>query len=851
MSHTDSQNVVYTLDSVSYTAVVTLSPLVTGSITIPNELVFPGIGTYTVIAIDISAFQSTFLTSISIPGSVTTIGKHAFDTCALLTTVTFDDVSLLTYIGEYAFKGCATLTGLDVYDAPLTSIEKSTFDSCQMMTSFDIPDSVTWIGSSAFLECTALGTVSFPPGLTDIEIDIFSGCTSLVSLVGFESTSVASLSDNVFDGCASLTSVALPASITSIGHRAFDSCILLTSVSFGDASSLTEIHDYAFVGCTVLPEIILPDTVVSISSDVFSGCELLASVYLPDGITTIGNNAFDDCVALTEVTLPDQVTSIGSAAFDGCTGLTTAYVTSTALDALGLIVSPPDQPFYGPTVAIVLQNDRIWKDSQHVRYSYTIGETNAMVIASPDVEGPIAIPTFIARPNATTYAVTSIDDSAFEDVEDLISVSIPSSVTSIGKGAFELCANLVTVSLPDASVTLGARIFQGCIALATVHFPDNFTTIGTRMFYDCISLASVVLPSRLSIIRHSAFGRCLMLEVITIPDTILAIHDDAFTESGLQIAYVLQKTADLFGLHGGPDQDFFGATGVTITITDYEFAITITSPITASGASVNTAVLLVVFTSEDPLVSFTSDDVSTAGGTLSSLTTVSDRVYTALFTVRDSCVVSSIWIEENTVWAINGHGNSATSAFSFTYAPLCPIAPILPTGVLAPNASNESRKMRQAQKIKNSSHHGGMKYVSNKPKTDSNIRLIGDVQYTSSLTFYYYAKPLTIGQFFSSFPWTNYGVTQQDSLKMATLYITMLINVQRRLSAEIKFPYYMTPPGSGGIPRVYYLTYEDGCIINCDGISMCVGDCTTQSSGCYGGIPLDSPEKYYFAFYKS
>ncbi|HIA02575.1 MAG TPA: hypothetical protein EYN66_11800, partial [Myxococcales bacterium] len=101
---------------------------------------------------------------------------------------------------------------------------------------------------------------------------------------------------------------------------------------------------------------------------------------------------------------------------------------------------------------------------------------------------------------------------------------------------------------------------------------------------------------------------------MTIPDTILAIGAHVFLASGLKTAHIVQKTADLFGLIEGPDQDFFGATGVLIRITDHIFTITITSPVTTSGSSVNTTIPLVVFTSDDSFASFTLDDVSSTGG---------------------------------------------------------------------------------------------------------------------------------------------------------------------------------------------------------------------------------------------
>ena len=67
------------------------------------------------------------LTSVTIPGSITSIGDSAFRGCTSLTSVTIPDS--VTSIGDYAFRGCTSLT------------------------SITIPDSVTTIGSSAFYHC--------------------------------------------------------------------------------------------------------------------------------------------------------------------------------------------------------------------------------------------------------------------------------------------------------------------------------------------------------------------------------------------------------------------------------------------------------------------------------------------------------------------------------------------------------------------------------------------------------------------------------------------------------------------------------------------------------------------------
>ena len=102
-------------------------------------------------------------------------------------------------IGEYAFIGCSVLTSLNL-PASITSIGESAFQNCRGLTSLNLPAGITRIGKSAFLGCSGLTSLNLPAGITKI---------------GFAA----------FEGCSGLTSLTLPAGITSIGSYAFQGCI--------------------------------------------------------------------------------------------------------------------------------------------------------------------------------------------------------------------------------------------------------------------------------------------------------------------------------------------------------------------------------------------------------------------------------------------------------------------------------------------------------------------------------------------------------------------------------------------------------------------------------------------------
>ena len=60
--------------------------------------------------------------------------------------------------------------------------------------------------------------------------------------------SVTSIGDSAFWGCSSLTSIIIPNSVTRIGGGAFGNCDSLTSVTI--PNSVTSIGAYAFSDCS-------------------------------------------------------------------------------------------------------------------------------------------------------------------------------------------------------------------------------------------------------------------------------------------------------------------------------------------------------------------------------------------------------------------------------------------------------------------------------------------------------------------------------------------------------------------------------------------------------------------------
>lgn len=125
------------------------------------------------------------------------------------------------------------------------------FNSCTLLQSVTIPNSVTTIINNAFTNCYRLKSIDIPNSVTEIQASAFYGCSGLTSIVIPDS--VASIGDSAFATCGGLISVTIGNGVKSIGMNAFLQCSELTSVTLG--SGLTSIGQTAFNYCSKLASV--------------------------------------------------------------------------------------------------------------------------------------------------------------------------------------------------------------------------------------------------------------------------------------------------------------------------------------------------------------------------------------------------------------------------------------------------------------------------------------------------------------------------------------------------------------------------------------------------------------------
>lgn len=144
---------------------------------------------------------------------------------------------------------------------------------------------------------------------------------------------------------------------------------------------------------------------------------------------------------------------------------------------------------------------------------------------------------------------TEIGDSAFENSDSLVSVSIPNSVKTIGNNAFLDCQYLTSIVIPNSVTEIKQGAFSGTgltsitipsglkilatdvfnnSQLTSVVIPNSVTTIDGAAFQNCSNLSSVTIPNSVITIGSSAFENCENLTSVTIPESVTTIYDSAF-----------------------------------------------------------------------------------------------------------------------------------------------------------------------------------------------------------------------------------------------------------------------------------------------------------------------------------
>ena len=266
-----------------------------GPLVIPESVNYQGTD-YAVTSIGNSAFLYYFyLTSLSLPNSLTTIENSAFAYCSGFTGDLIIPNSVVT-IEESAFFTCYSFDGDFVLGNSLTTIGDGAFNSCDGLHGvLNIPSSVESIGTMAFRYCNFSGMTVDPANPV---FDSRDNCNAII----------VTETNELIIGCVNTV---IPNTVTAIGEDAFCG-LALTSID-------------------------IPNSVTTIGAGAYAFCfSATGDLTIPNSVEFIGAGAFTQCTGLNgTLTIGESVKFIGDYAFRQCGGFTGAVSLATVPPELG------------------------------------------------------------------------------------------------------------------------------------------------------------------------------------------------------------------------------------------------------------------------------------------------------------------------------------------------------------------------------------------------------------------------------------------------------------------------------------------------------------------------------------
>ncbi len=517
----------------------------------------------------LTADEKTTITDLTVTGTIDARDvKCMRDDMTVLAVLDLTNVQIAEYTGTEGTR--PNSRGSQLYSAnemPVYSFYDYSLSTSKIsLTSFQMPASVTSIGSEAFRGCSGLkGNLTIPASVFSIGSNAFAYCSGFTGSLTIPN-SVTSIEYGAFQNCSGFTgNLTIPSSVTSIGSYAFDYCSGFNG-SLTIPSSVTTIGSYAFQNCSGFTgSLTIPSSVTSIGRSAFLGCRgFTGSLTIPSSVTSIGDYVFVYCSGFTgSLNIPSSVTSIGNATFSYCNKFSKIIslktippsISNSTFDGVSAVVYVPSATAVTAYKAATGWSAMTIATERNVTiHNSTAGGLAAAIISGG--YGPLSTITGLTVTgnlnnadilqmknnmllltdldiSGTTLANNALPDNAFSYNTTLCSIQLPTGLITIGNSAFYNCSKLRgNLILPSSVTSIGSSAFSGCFGFTgSLIVPSTVTSIGDGAFEQCRGFTgSLTLPNSVTSIGASSFQNCGgFTGSLTLPNSVTSIGDGAFS----------------------------------------------------------------------------------------------------------------------------------------------------------------------------------------------------------------------------------------------------------------------------------------------------------------------------------
>lgn len=499
------------------------------------------------------------LRHITIPNSIRSINKHAFDGNKHLQYNEYDNAY---YLGNDE-NPYLVLVKPKSEDITSCIVHKDTkviahyaFEDCIYLESVNIPNGLISIGDRAFIKCSWLNEINIPDSVEYLGYEVFNGCDDVEANI-YDNACYLGNEDNpylvlirarfsdafscrihedtkfivsdAFKDTKKLNSIYIPAGVINIKHDTFSECSSLTVYCESD-SNVNNWHSNwneckSHINKTGYCAVVwssdeIPGTEgieYTLDSDgmsyVVTGIGtyegeniIISSSYNGKPVTKIAEKAFYDCPKVRSVRIPDTVTNIGSEAFAFCS-LLTELIFSKGLENI------ENKAFFACL------------SLEYIDIPYGVAKIDSEAFARCKLLRSAVLPD----------SLTSISASAFAECESLLyyehdgllylgnaknhylvlvkaakhtrpfSASMHENVKLMAEGALANCSYLTGIVISDSLTNIPQNAFSGCSLLRDVEITDSITSIEAGAFANCAQLVRIVIPDSVERIQAFAF----------------------------------------------------------------------------------------------------------------------------------------------------------------------------------------------------------------------------------------------------------------------------------------------------------------------------------------------------------